>query len=228
MGPEEEETGGGSGFRGGVQFGAVGGQALRQFAAVAGWRDDACGLGDACGVSDVEVVVGRVQRVGSVPFVGAQEAVRLGGVNPGEQVWVGRVVRHSLGGRPADAVVDAADVVDGSLGVLRGAVGRHGQEGAGALEAAPRVAAVSGVPGHRRHGEWVQGLQEECADPADEHGGVAVDGADRAVGCEPARARGVMDAGAVRRSVGARDAAEQGLAQLFTDCRHHGRLPLSC
>ncbi|SEE05254.1 hypothetical protein SAMN05216482_8924 [Streptomyces sp. PAN_FS17] len=56
--------------------------------------------GDACGVGDVRVVAGGIQGVSSVAFVGAQETVGLGGVDPGEQMRIGRVIGGAVGGCP--------------------------------------------------------------------------------------------------------------------------------
>jgi hypothetical protein len=42
------------------------------------------------------------------------------------------------------------------------------------------------MPGHRGHGQRVQGLQQQSGDPADEHRGIPMYPADRAVLGKPA------------------------------------------
>ena len=152
------------------------------------------------GLGDVLVAAGRVQRLGAVAVVGAQEAVDLGHVHPAQQVRVGRGVRTPVGGGAGDAAVDGPHDADGAVGVLDRAERRLGQEGAGALQASPRVAAVAGVLVDGRHRQRVQRLQQQRPDAADEHRRVAVHGADGVVGAEPARTLG--DTGCARRRRG--------------------------
>src|SRR5829696_9897863 len=112
--------------------------------------------------------------------------------------------------------MDSAHLVDRALGVFCGAEGRDGEEGAGALQSAPRVAPVIGVVGDAGHGERVQRLKEQRPQTADVHGGVGVYAPDGTVLCEPPRPGSVVDAGPVHGAVRSRDQSEQGPTQAGT------------
>lgn len=149
--------------------------------------------------------------------MGEQEAVDLGDMDPLEQVRVVGPVRSAVGCHAFDPAVDAADPVHCTLRVGGGAEGGHGQEGAGALQASPRIAAIVGVFSDSSHRQWVQGLQQQCTQAADEHRCVGVHPADRPVHREPARSRGVVDPVAVLRTLRAGDHCEQPLPEAFSD-----------
>ena len=119
--------------------------------------------------------------------MGAQEAVDLGDVDPAQQVWVVGAVRAAVGGGAVDGAMNGADAGDGAFGDVDRPEGGGGEELAGPLQAAPRIAAVAGVPGDAGHRQRVKGLQHEGPQTADEHRRVAVDRADRRIGGEPAR-----------------------------------------
>jgi hypothetical protein len=140
--------------------------------------------------------------VGAEPGVGAQEAVRLGDVHPGQQVRVRGGVRPPVGRDPGDALVDRPDPRDRLPRVVGPAERRSGEKVTGPLQPAPRVAAVIRVLRHGGHGQRVQQLQQQGPDPANEHGRIPVNLADRPVLGEPALA-GPVDlppAGRARRS----------------------------
>src|SRR5262249_386400 len=98
-------------------------------------------------------------------------------------------VRPAVRRGPGDFLVDRADSRDRFAGIAGSAEGGDAQEVAGPLQPAPRVTAVPRMPGHRGHGQRMQGLQQQSRDPADEHRGIPVYPADRAVLGEPALAR---------------------------------------
>src|SRR5690606_12377869 len=158
---EQQEPGGGPGVGGRVQFTAVLGQACGQFGACHRRVGDAEGGGDAGHVGDVAVAAGGVERAGAVPLVGAQERVDLREVHPAQQPRVVGAVRAPVGGGAAHGGVHRPDPVDRPLGAVGGAVGGDGEEGAGALEPPPGVAAESGVSGDGGHGEGVQRLVQQ-------------------------------------------------------------------
>ncbi len=180
-----------------------------QFTFGAGRIDDAQRLGDAGGVGDVAVAPGLIQRFGAVALMGEQEAVHLGDVHPLQQVRVGRVVVPPVGRRAMDAAMNSADPVHGPLRVVRGAVRRHREERAGALQPSPRVTAVVGMLGDARHRQGMQRLQQQGAQTSHEHRRVAVHPADGPIVGEPARAGGVVDVRAVGWSVGSGHQTEE-------------------
>ena len=108
--------------------------------------------------------------------------------------------------------MDSAHLVDSPLRIVCGTERGDREEGAGALQPAPRVAAVVGVLGDSRHGERVQRLEEQRPQAADEHRGVGVHPPDRAVLGEPARAGRVVDASPVVGALGPCDQAEERAA----------------
>ena len=181
-GSQQQEPGRLAGGRGAGQLGAVGLQGRLQLGD--GHRrveDPQPGRHDR-GLGDVPVGLGGGQRPGTEPLVGDEEAVDLGDVDPAQQVGVARGVRPSVGGGPTDPLVDGADPGDDRLGVLDGAERGGREEGAGALQPAPRVALVARVGGHPGHGQRVQRLHEQRPDATDEHRGVGVDPPDHVVG----------------------------------------------
>ncbi len=130
--------------------------------------------------------------------MGAQEAVGLRDVHPGQQVRVRGRVRAPVGRGPVNPLVDCLDPIDRFLRVADPAERRDGQEVTGPLQPPPRVTAEPRVPGHRRHSQWVQRLQQQGPDPADEHRGVPVHAADRPVLSEHALAFGADQLAAFR------------------------------
>jgi hypothetical protein len=79
---------------------------------------------------------------------------------------------------------------DGRLGLLDRAEGGRADEGRRPAQAAQRVLLVARVLRHARHGERVQGLEQERADATDQH--------DRQVGVDPSRHAARREKGLVR------------------------------
>src|ERR1039457_5465916 len=146
------------------------------------------------------------------PGMSAQEAVRLGDVHPGQQVRVRSRVRPSVRGGAGYVPVDSLDSRDRLLGVGGLAERRDREEVAGPLQPPPGVAAVIRVLGHRGHGQRMQRLEQQGADPADEHRRIPLYLADRTVLGEPALAPGLGDPASARRALRPRDALEDGRA----------------
>jgi len=149
----------------------------------------------------------------AVEPVGEKEAVDLGDVHPFEQMRIRRAIRPAVGGDPMDTLVDPAYPVDRTLRIGGGAERRHRKERTGALQPAPRIAAVVGMFRDARHRQRMQRLQEQRAQTTDEHRGVGMHPADRAVFGEPARPRRLVNARPVGRSVRSGNHAEQAAAQ---------------
>ena len=149
-------------------------------------RLDPDAFGDNRHLGHVLVGVGVAQRPYCVPLVGREEAVDLGDVHPPEQPWVACVVRATVGGDAGDPSVDLAHAGDHRLGLGGGAVGRDADIARGALQTAQWIVAIVGVIRNARHGERVQGLQEQRTKAADEHGRVGVHAPGGACGAEQA------------------------------------------
>ena len=149
---------------------------------------------DTGGIGHIPVAAALVEGVGAVELMGEQEAVDLGDVHPFQEVRVRGAVRPAVGGDPVDTLVDPAHPVHRALRVGGGAERRHREERTGALQPAPRITAVVGVLGDARHRQRVKRLEQQRAQPADEHGGIGVHPPDRPVFAEPARARRLVDA----------------------------------
>ena len=118
-----------------------------------------------------------------------EEAVDLGGVHPREQVRIVGPVGHAVGCRALHAVVDRPDHRHRLLRIgdrsERGGAEKLGRP----LQSTERIVLVGRVIGDARHGRWMQGLQEQRTDAADEHRRVGVHVPGRAVGPEQARLR---------------------------------------
>ena len=100
------------------------------------------------------------------------------------------------------------------------------RNGAGPVQPAPHVAAEARVLRDRAHRDRVQRLEQQRAQPADEHRRVAVHAGDRASGLEPARPVAEVDPLAVPRAVRTGDAEEQRLAQPTAQVgEHRGHAP---
>lgn len=115
-----------------------------------------------------------------------QEAVEFGDVHPSKQVRIIRCVRLAVTSRANDAFVHAVHDLHCPLGLGRRPERRRGEKVSGALEPTPRIMAIVGVLGDARHRTRVQGLEQQRAEPTDEHRGVGVDTAYRCVVGEPA------------------------------------------
>ena len=158
----------------------------------------------------------------------AQEAVGLRDMHPAQQVRIGCPVGPPVGGDARDMRVDAANPVHRALRVLDSAVRGRRQERAGALQAPPRVFAVVGVLRDGDHRQRVQRLKQQRPEAADEHRGIPVHTADRAVVREPARS-GLAEALPVSRTLWPGDPGEKLLAdaplqrvQMSSEWLRHG------
>ena len=137
-------------------------------------------------LGDVGVGVGRGEPAHGIRLERHEEGLRLGGMDPGEEVRIACGVRGSVAGYAVDAAVDAADPGEERLGVRDRRVGGRGDGVARALQPAPGVALEAGVAGDAGHGQRVERLDEECPQPADHHRGVTVHPPDRVTRPEPA------------------------------------------
>ena len=117
----------------------------------------------------VAVAITPVEWLLAESSVGIEEAVNLGNVHPAQQVRIVRVIPTTITCDAVDERVHVADAVDRSLCFFGRAERGDGEEVSRALESAPRIVAVIGVLGDPGHGERVQRLNEQCAQPADEH-----------------------------------------------------------
>ena len=115
-------------------------------------------------------------------------------MHPFQQVRIGGRIRPTVGRDAVYPPMNSPDAIDGALGVDRRTECRLGQKGAGALQSTPRVVAIVGVLGDTGHGQGMQRLQQQGPQPADEHRGVSMHPADRAVFGKPPRPRCVVDA----------------------------------
>ena len=185
---QQQEPGGVAGLGGGGKFWPAGVDPRGEFGFGAGRVRHAQDGADPAHVGDVSVPPGPVQRPRAETGVGAQEAVGLGDVHPGQQARVGCRVRPPVRRDPADLPVHRPDPRDRLLRVAGLAECGDGEEVAGALQAPPRVAAVPRMPGHRSHRQRVQRLQQQRPDPADEHRRIRVHLPDRPARGEPALA----------------------------------------
>jgi RNA polymerase sigma-70 factor, ECF subfamily len=166
-------------------------------------------LGDPGCIGDISVTAGLIERRRAVLSVRQQETVHLGDVHPLEKMWIRRLVGRAVRRDAVHPPVDATHLVDRPLRVVSRAERGDGEEGAGALQPSPRVAAVVGVLGDAGHGERVQRLEKQRPQTPDEHRGIGVDAPDRTVLAEPARARSVVNPGPVAGSVRTGNQAEQ-------------------
>ena len=162
-------------------------------------------------VRDVTVRVDGA--VVAVVEVRLQHRVGQTHVHPGEQFGVLGRVCPPVGGHTLDARVHRFHGPDGLLGQLLAAVGRGGDECAGALQAAERVLAVGRVPVHPRQREGVQCLQQKRANSAEERRHRPVHRPDRVRRGEPTWGTGGFGYGC-RDFGGAVRAPGQNLAHL--------------
>jgi hypothetical protein len=206
----------------GFEVGLHRAQGLGEFPAADGEVLGPEGPGAAGPVGDVGIGPVAAEPRGQVVadgLLGPEEGVGEGQVHPAEQGGVGGGVGTAVVGGAADPPVHAPDPRRLPLGEFRGAEGAHGEPARGPGEAGPGVAAVGGVPRHPGHRQRVRALPQECRDPADEGGEVAVDSPDDAVRLEPARS--FSDQGdvtyPVRRTGGvAGDPGAEGAADAVT------------
>ena len=185
-GLQQQEPGGVAGLGGAGKFWQAGVNPRGELGFGAGRVRHAQAGADPGHVGDVPIPPGLIQRVRAEACVGAQEAVGLGDVHPGQQARVGRRVRPPVRRDPGDLLVHRPDPRDRLLSVAGLAERGDGGEVAGALQAPPRVAAVPRMPGHRGHRQRMQRLQQQRPDPADEHRRIRVHLPDRPVPPEPA------------------------------------------
>jgi len=177
--------------------------------------------GDDRGVGHVAIAVGADQRLLSVPVVNTEEAVELGDVHPQQQVRIVGRVRLPVGRRAGHSLVHPVDHIDRPLRLGGGPECRGREEVGGALQATPGIAAVVGVLGNPRHRQGMQRLEEQRAQPADEHRSVRVDASNRGIVVEPARLRGVEQFGVAGRSVRTDHAVADLPAQPGAHVRNH-------
>ncbi len=218
---EQQEAGRRAGLGGPAQLRPVLADPVRELGLGAGRVGYPELHGDPGHVGDIPVTARLVQRLGPEPGVRAQEAVRLRDMHPGQQVRIRGGIGTAVRRRPADPTVDRPDPLGRRLGVAGPAERGDGEEVAGALQPSPRVAAVAGMRVHARHGQRVQGLEQQGADAAHEHRGVAVHSLDGAVLGEPAVTLGLVDDPAMVRSFGTGHPLEDGRADTAPDgiCR---------
>ena len=136
-------------------------------------------------------------------------------MHPLQQVGIIGPVVAAVGSLTPHAPVDAPDFVDCALGVSGGAERGDRQERAGALESSPGIAAVIGMLGDSGHGQRVQRLQQQGAQPPDEHRGIGVHPTNGPVVGEPPRARSVVDPAPVLRALGTGNHGEQAPSEPF-------------
>ena len=144
-------------------------------------------------VCDVLVSLVADQRFLAVPIVGRQETVDFGKVHPGQEVRVVCCVPPPVVRSADDPFVDAVHDIDGPLRFGCWPERRGREKVGGALEPAPRIAAVIGEFGDAGHREWVQRLEEDGPHPADEHRRVAMNPSDRCIVGEPSRFVGIEE-----------------------------------
>ena len=89
-------------------------------------------------------------------IVGDEEAVEFGEMHPPQQVRVVGGVRATVVGDADHVRVHPADDLDRPFRLRGRPERRGGDEVGGALQPAPRIAAVVGVLGHPGHGQRMQ------------------------------------------------------------------------
>jgi predicted PurR-regulated permease PerM len=192
---QEQVTRRGAGFSGAAQFGSELGEASAQSSLGVGRIDDAECPRDDGGLGDVSVPLVSDQRPVAVPIVGAKKAVELGDVHPLQQVRVVRTVRLAARGHSLHPPVHTPHPIDGLLGLRRRTERRGGEEVGGALQAAPRITPIVGVLRHTGHRPWMQRLEQQRSQAADEHRRVGVDATNRCIVGEPTRLARVEEFG---------------------------------
>jgi predicted PurR-regulated permease PerM len=161
---------------------------LAQFAFGSRWRHDAKLFGDLSHVVHVRVAVSLVEWSLTESLVCVEEAVHFGHVNPSQKMRIVGGIRPTIGRNAADEGMHVTDAVDRALRLDGRSERGDGEEICRALQAAPRVVAIVGVLCDTGHGEWVQGLDEQCPEPTDEHRRVGVHQADRSILGKPSLA----------------------------------------
>ena len=199
---EQQEAGRRAGLGGPAQLRPVLADPVRELSLGAGRVGYPELHGDPGHVGDVPVAARLVQRLGPEPGVRAQEAVRLRDMHPGQQVRIRGRIGTAVRGGPGDPAMDGPDPLGRRLRVAGPAERGDGEEVAGPLQPSPRVAAVARMRVHARHGQRVQRLEQQGADPAHEHRRVTVHPLDGPVPGEPAVTLGLVDDPAVVRSLG--------------------------
>ena len=170
-----------AGLAGPLQLRPVGTELIAQRAFRLWWCRHTELTRDECGLRHVLVAVRTLERMIAVVRVGGEEAVDLGEVHPPEQMGIERRVRPAVGRDALDVLVDAADDPDRALGLGGRTERGRGDEVGRALQPAPRVVPVVAVLGDACHRQWVQRLQQQRPQTADEHRRVGVDATDRRV-----------------------------------------------
>ena len=161
------------GLRGG-EFGSEGSKHLVEPGDVGRRIDDPETTRHPGHLRDVLVATVGIERTLAVAVVGGEETVDLGGVHPEQQTWIASGVLASVRSGALHALVDPVHHGDGLLGLIGGTEGGGGKEVGGPLQPSPWVGSVVAVLGHPGHGEGVDRLDQQGAEPTDEHRGVRV------------------------------------------------------
>ena len=133
-------------------------------------------IGHPGGVAVIVVSLGVVERAGSKPLRGMQKTGHLGDVDPGEELGIRRRIGPAVGRDAVNTMMYLTYVFDGLAGIVGATERCHPHERRGPAEPPQCVVAIVGVFGDAGHGEGVQGLEEQRAEPPDHHGGqVTVD-----------------------------------------------------
>ena len=131
-----------------------------EFLSALRWVDHAQLGADLADLANVAIGHAGSEWFGAVAHTGAQEAVGFGAVDPGEQMWIGRRVRRSGGGRTDDVFVDGTYDRHRLVGLGSGTKCGGSDERTRALEASERISAVGGVLGDACQCRWMQGLEQ--------------------------------------------------------------------
>lgn len=114
-----------------------------------------------------------------------EETVNLGDMHPRQQVRIIRLIWLAVRAGAGDPVVNRSHLSDGFFGHLNRAKRRGCKEVSGSLQPSPWVGPIVGVLRHAGHGEWMQALQQKCANAADEHCCIGVHTSNGGVNLEP-------------------------------------------
>ena len=125
----------------------------------------------------LHISIGHVgwKRRDAVAHTGSKETVHLGAVDPGKEVGVGGCIRRTVGRRTDDVFVHSTHHRHRLIGVGSGSERGDPEERPRALKAPQRIGPVRGVLGHSCECRRMQGLKQQCSEPPDQHGDVAVD-----------------------------------------------------
>ncbi len=105
----------------------------------------------------------------AVAQVGGKKAAHFGDMDPGQQVWITGCIRPAIRSTADHLQVDGAHPFDQPVGVAGRAKGGAGDELAGATQAAEHVFAEVGMVPDPGQCQWVQRLQQQGTDAADQH-----------------------------------------------------------